>query len=407
MRRALAAIMVAAIAAGSPALAKKPDDRKPTAAPAANTGKAAPPQAQNKPAAKAENEREVAILAALERGANGPPVSFSDSVGWRLIEDPATGAWFGLPEKLVPRAGTSRMGSRWSSAQGQILVETFRFTEAALPALFEDEKKAARRQIEASVLRPDLFVLAGTQGLKYFLMRAETRGSEVRGVTVLYDQATEGTMERIALAMIGSYNAFPDPTAPPPSLRRAVEYGSAIVVARDGDLVTSARLTDDCRSISVPGVGHAERTAADSATDLALVRVYGARNLVPLAITGESNPSGEVRLFGVETPLAQKGEGAVTSVRAKITGSDIDPAPPPGLAGGAAIDARGAFAGMVDFKTAVVAAADAGAAHATATLVPAEAIRAFVKAHGVSSATAPDSSAGAEQSVVRVICVRK
>ncbi len=155
------------------------------------------------------------------------------NAGWRLIEDPATGARLGMPEKLVPNASASRTGSRWTSAQGQIQIETFRLTEAALPALFEDEKKAAHRQIEASMLKPDTFVISGTQGLKNFLIRAEAHGAEVRGITVLYDQATEGTMEphrgRLSLPRL---HGFPDPKAgPPPGMRRAVEYGTAIIVS--------------------------------------------------------------------------------------------------------------------------------------------------------------------------------
>jgi hypothetical protein len=407
MRRVLAAFVVAAIAAASPALAKRSDSRRQTAAPTARPAKVTSPRSQSKTTAKSDNEREGGILAALERGSAGTPISFSDSVGWRLIEDPATGARLGLPEKLVPRVSASRMGGRWSSAQGQIQVETFRFSEAALPALFDAEKKAARRQIEASVLKPDLFVMSGVQGLKNFLMRAEARGSEVRGVTVLYDQATEGTMERIALAMVGAYNGFPDLSVPPPpGLRRAVEYGSAIVVTRDGDLVTSARLTDECRSISVPGVGHGERIAADSASDLALVRLYGARNLVPIALTGGGSQGGDLRLVGVDDPLVQKEQGAVTSVRARIAGSDIEPAPALGFAGAAAVDIRGVFVGMIDFKPAIVAAND-GSAHTAATLVPVEPIRTFLKAHNVSPAVAANSPAEAEQSVVRIICVRK
>jgi hypothetical protein len=298
------------------------------------------------------------------------------------------------------------MGGRWSSAQGQIQIETFRFAEAALPALFEDEKKTARRQIEASVLKPDLFVMSGVQGLKNFLMRAEAHGSEVRGVTILYDQATEGTMERIALAMVGAYVGFPDPSVPPPpGLRRAVEYGSAIVVTRDGDLATSARLTDECRSISVPGRGHAERIAADSTSDLALIRLYGARNLVPIALIGSGGQGGDLRLVGVDDPLVQKQNGAVTSSQARVTGLDVEPAPALGFAGGAALDARGVFVGMIDFKPAIAAANDSSA-HMAATLVPVDAIRAFLKVHDVSPATVADTS-GAEQSVLRVICVRK
>ena len=52
------------------------------------------------------------------------------------------GARLGVPEKLVPHVSASRSGSRWTSTQGQIQVETFRLTEAALPALFDEEKKA-------------------------------------------------------------------------------------------------------------------------------------------------------------------------------------------------------------------------------------------------------------------------
>ena len=42
--------------------------------------------------------------------------------------------------------------------------------------------------------------MTGTQGLKNFLMRAEVRDLEIRGITVLYDQAIEGTIDYVALA---------------------------------------------------------------------------------------------------------------------------------------------------------------------------------------------------------------
>ena len=424
MRRAPAAIVIASLAAALPAFAKHADIRKQTTAPALSAGTAAnkpaapavqsgqtvSQRAQNlsrnkaaKSAPKGDNELQGAILAALERGSDAVP-NFSDSVGWRLIEDAATGARVGLPEKLVPRASATRIGSRWSSAQGQIQVETFRLPEAALPAFFEDEKKAARRQVEASVVKPDLFVMSGVQGLKNFFMRAEARGSEVRGMTVLYDQATEGTMERIALAMVAAYTAFPDLGAPPPpGLRRPVEYGTAIAVTKDGDLVASARLTDQCRSISIPGFGHAERIAADNVSDLALIRLYGAHNLTPVALTGDGGQSGDLHLVGVAAPLAQNGEGAVSSLSAQIKGSDIEPAPPPGFAGAAAVDARGGFVGMLDLKPPTP---NASSARETAPLVAADSIRAFLQAHGVSPAMTA-APPGAEQSVIRIICVRK
>jgi hypothetical protein len=330
---------------------------------------------------------------------------FSESIGWRLTEDRMTGARLGLPEKLVPRTSTTRSGSRWTSAQGQIQVETFRLAEASLPALFEEEKKANRRQIESSDLKSDSFVISGTQGLKYFLVRAAARGSEVRGMSILYDQATEGTMGPVAHAMATAFTAFPDPNAPaPPGLRRAVEYGNAIVVDAGGDLIAPAHVTADCRTITVPPFGHAVRLAADQTGDLALIHLYGVRNLVPVQF-GEDNDSGDLIVIGVADPLAQAGSAIATGSTAHLTARGIDPAPKPGFSGAAAVDTHGVLAGMVDVKPAVLAA-NAPAAPAAA-LVPAATIRAFLRAQGIVPDAAETEHAAAAQSVLRIICVRQ
>jgi hypothetical protein len=49
------------------------------------------------------------------------------------------------------------------------------------------------------------------------LVRAEAHGGEVRGVTVQYDQATEGTMSRVAVAVANAFVGFPDPNAALPA----------------------------------------------------------------------------------------------------------------------------------------------------------------------------------------------
>jgi hypothetical protein len=328
------------------------------------------------------------------------------NLGWRLIEDSATGARLGVPEKLVPNASASRTGSRWTSAQGQIQIETFRLTEAALPALFEEEKKVARRQIESSVLKPDSFAISGFQGLKHFLIRAEAKGSEVRGISILYDQATEGIMDRVAITVASAFTGFPDPNAGRlAGLQRRVEYGTAIIVSARGDLIAPGQLTDECQSITVPGLGHAERVAVDKSNDLALLRLYGARNLVPAAFEG-GGQGGDLTLVGIADPLAQAGDAAATSAAARLTAQGLDPAPKLGFAGAAATDAQGRFAGMVDLKPPVVAGS--GPAAQGTTLIPVEAIRAFLQAHGVAiAAPAASQPAPVAQSVLRVICVRK
>jgi len=331
------------------------------------------------------------------------PVFSAEAVGWKLVEDPATGARLGVPEKLVPHVSASRTGSRWTSTQGQIQVETFRLTEAALPALFDEQKKAAHRQIASSALKPDSFSIAGVQGLKNFIVRADARGGEVRGVTILYDQATEGTMSPVSVGIANAFTGFPDPGAPPPSgLRRMVEYGSAIVVSSDGDLIAPAHIVDDCQAITVPPFGHAARIAEDKTNGLALLRLYGARNLITAALTVDNAQPGDITLVGVADPLAQAGGAEATSAAARLTAQGIEPAPKPGFAGAAVVDSQGRVAGMMDLKATAVAG---GAASPSATLVPIDSIRAFLQAQHVALSTA--GTAPAAQSVMRVICVRK
>jgi hypothetical protein len=353
---------------------------------------------------KRNNGKETGVLNPQERALLAEAAKAPQArVGWRLIDDSASGARVGVPEKLAPRAGAGRTGSRWTSALGQIQIETFRLHEASLPALFEQEKKSSQRQIGFSALNPDSFVIVGEQHLKKFVMRAQSNGSEVRGVTVLYDQATEGTMAPVAVAIADTFAGFPDPNAGSTAgHKRGVEYGSAVVVSDRGDVLTALDVTDECQSITVPGFAHADRVAEDRTNGLALLRLYGARNLVPAAIAGDGVTSSNLTLFGIADPLAQAGDGAVNSSTAVLTAQDIVPAPKPGFSGAAALDGQGQYAGIVTLKSAVVAGP--GPVIRQAALVPAAAVRAFLNAQGIALAA---GNTAIDQSVVRLICVRK
>jgi hypothetical protein len=366
--------------------------------------------AANKPAAK---KGQVAAKPSTDDPDSAPdtisPPSQStlNAAGWRIIDDPATGARLGLPSALVPKTVLARIGSRWTSGHGQIDIETFRLHEGALAALFDDEKKVRHRTVEHSTLATDSFVMSGMQGLKRFIVRVQSSGSELRGVTILFDQATEGMMAPIAAAMANTFQGFPDPAAaPPPGLRRSVEYGTAIVVSSDGHLITPAPLVDGCQSITVAGFGHAEHVADDKANDLTLLRVYGARNLIAAPLGGDSAAGDDLTLVGIADPLAQAGAGAVTRTPAHRSPQNLDPAPKPGFSGAAAIDAQGRLAGMVELKSTAVAGAAGAAAAAVnlATLIPGETLRAFLQAQNIAPATGHGDIG---QSVVRVICVRK
>ena len=149
--------------------------------------------------------RETGVLTADERMALAAAAQGrQERVGWRMVEDPTTGAQLGIPTKLAPHQSKSRSGTRWQSAQGQVQIETFRIREpgTTLSTVFEDQKREPpNRQLASSALRGDHFVLSGMQGLKRFLVRAEVRDLEIRGITVLYDQAIEGTVEHVAAAV--------------------------------------------------------------------------------------------------------------------------------------------------------------------------------------------------------------
>lgn len=353
---------------------------------------------------KGGNGKETGMLSAEERARLADAAQRHEAeVGWRVIDDAQTGARFGLPEKLVSPLGVLRTGSSWTSGHGQIRIETFRLHEGGLAALFDQEKKTPRgRSIDYSKLNPDLFVISGTQGLKNFVVRVELSVAELRGMTVLYDQATEGIMAGVAVAIANSFEGFPGSIAGlPPGEDRSVDYGTAIVVDRNGDLVASRRLTSACEALVVPEFGHAVRIADDATNDLALLRLYGARRLVPAAIFGDSQVD-DLTLVGIAGPFAQHGHDAVSKVTAHLDGQSITPMPPLGFSGAAAVDAQGRFAGIVELKTA--AAPGGGAINWQAMLVSANTVRAFLTAHRVT----PEPGNGAiEKSVVRVICVRK
>src|ERR1700722_1638645 len=200
-----------------------------------------------------------------------------DNAGWKIVTDAGTGARLGIPTKLVPQQTSDADGAKWSSPTGTIQVLLSRRKEAnpTTAKLADREKKEpAGRTVDYTVVKPEFFVLSGLQGLKKFYVRGTFKGDEVRILTILYDQATENTVEPVVIAMSSAFNPFPVATAPPP--RKTVEYGTGVVVTEDGAIVADRQITDECLAITVPPFGNADRIAEDKEHDLALLRVYGA-----------------------------------------------------------------------------------------------------------------------------------
>jgi peptidoglycan hydrolase-like protein with peptidoglycan-binding domain len=336
-----------------------------------------------------------------------------DNVGWKIVTDAGSGVQLGIPTKLVPQQSSDANGAKWNSPTGTIQIQLSRRKEASptTAKLAEREKKEpAGRTIDYTVVKPDFFVLSGMQGLKKFYLRGTFKNDEVRILTILYDQATENTVEPVVIAMSSAFNPFPagaQAAGPPP--RKSVEYGTGIVVSDDGAILADRQVTDSCLTIAISGFGNADRVAEDRDHDLALLRIYGARGLKPLSLSNGATKSA-VELTGIADPQSQGGGAAASSVKAAITqiGSDNDlalsPAPTLGFSGAAALDTDGKFVGLALLKPAVIAGPSTTAPTAQAVLISADTAREFLKANGV---TASGASSDAKASVVRVICVRK
>lgn len=333
-----------------------------------------------------------------------------ENVGWKIVTEPATGVRLGIPTKLVPQLVSDASGAKWSSPTGTIQVLLARRKEAnpTTAKLAEREKKEpAGRTIDYTVVKPDFFVLSGMQGLKKFYLRGTFRGDEVRILTILYDQATENTVEPVVIAMSSAFNAFPSGAQVGPPPRKTVDYGTGVVVSDDGAIITDRLVTDDCIALTIPGYGNADRIAEDKEHDLALLHIYGARGLKPLSVAGNATRTA-LDIIGISDPQSQGGGATVSSVKAAAAqlGGDaaLSPAPPVGFSGAAALDSDGKFAGIALLKPVIVAGPAGAAPPAQAALVPAETVRDFLKAHGVN---ASGGSADAKAAVVRIICVRK
>ncbi|MCK1740101.1 peptidoglycan-binding protein [Bradyrhizobium sp. 139] len=333
-----------------------------------------------------------------------------DSVGWKIVTEMTSGARLGIPGKLVPQQATDANGSKWTSPTGTVQILLSRRKEASptTAKLAEAEKREPGRKVDYAVVKPDFFVLSGLQGLKKFYVRGTFKGDEVRTMTILYDQATENTVEPVVIAMSSAFNAFPSgPQAGPPP-RKTVEYGTGIVVSDDGAIVTDRLVTDNCLAITIGGYGSADRLAADKEHDLALLHIYGARGLKPLGLTGGAAKM-NVDIIGIADPQSQGGAAGVSSVKgalAPVTSSDSALSPPPavGFSGSPAIDSDGKFAGIALVKPVMVAGPATSMPASQAVLVSADAVRDFLKANEIK---ANGSSTDAKAAIVRVICVRK
>src|SRR5207237_9915951 len=110
-----------------------------------------------------------------------------------------------------------------------------------------------------------------------FYVRAQVKDLEVRGMTVLWDPATEGIMDPVVVAMSSAFAPFPGTgisalLGPPP--RRKVEYGTGIVVSAGGHILADRQVIDGCNVIQISGHGDADLIADDVGAGMPLMAGY-------------------------------------------------------------------------------------------------------------------------------------
>jgi hypothetical protein len=354
------------------------------------------------------NPQERALLAETARRRQ-------ESVGWKIVIDPGTGVRLGIPTKLAPQQTSDTNGIKWSSSSGSVQLVLTRRKEAGptTAKLAEGQKKEPPgRTVDYTVVKPDFFVLSGLQGLKKFYVRGAVRGDEVRILTIIYDQAMENTVEPVVIAMSSAFSPFPTDAQAGPPPRKSVEYGTGVVVTEEGTIVADREVTDGCLALKIGGYGSADLIGDDKDRGLALLRIYGAHGLTPLALTGGA-ASSSVAIVGIADPQNQGGTSAVSILKASLTktgkGRDLVLSPPPaiGFSGAVALDDSGKFAGIALLKpVAVTTASPSNTATPTpqAVLVQADTVREFLKHNEID---VNGTSIDARMAVVRVICVRK
>lgn len=340
--------------------------------------------------------------------------------GWSVVVDPVTGIRLGLPSKLVPVTQDAPRGTRWSSPHGEFSIETFRIRDPdlKLAALYENEKRnPATRKLQRAELNEGSFVISGMQGLKYFSVRAQQRDGEVRGVTMLFDQAWEGIVAPVTGAIARAFSPFPERAAPFAALAKSVEYGTGLIVSPQGHIVTTSKVADGCQVLVAGGIGNVERLAEDADSGLVLLRAYGQSRLAPLALVKEAITTAvspddvtgatpiDLTLIGIPDPKAQAGADNPREIKARLIGdSEIrlsQPVPVAGFSGAAALDKQGRFLGIMETRSFMVASA--GPTAPPVQLVDAGTIRRFLSEHQVTPAA---ESGDAHKAVVRIICVR-
>ena len=123
------------------------------------------------------------------------------TVGFEVVRDPKTGARIGAPTKLTAKHGGPKLD--FASSADEDLAALYASLSAETPT----------RKIAYKAMKPGLFfVVSGQDGATKFYSRFEKGGGAsppIRGFTFAYPAAQATQLDRIAIAVANSFEAFP------------------------------------------------------------------------------------------------------------------------------------------------------------------------------------------------------
>jgi hypothetical protein len=223
------------------------------------------------PADGALSEAELkALLAAAQKA--------RDAVGFEVVNEPKTGAKIGAPIKLL--AGRDGAKLDFASSADPDLSALYGRVSAATPT----------RKVAYKAMKPDdFFVVSGQEGPSKFYIRFEKNekvNPPIRGFTFTYPASRAADLDRVAIAVANSFEAFPRPAETPvvsatahaseapasgaaaPSAAGPAPTATALAVA-PGEALTALKAAD-CPNPTVAGKP-VRLARADLRTGLALI----------------------------------------------------------------------------------------------------------------------------------------
>ena len=136
-----------------------------------------------------------------------PPSSSRDAVGFHVVNDPKTGVKIGAPTKLIAVRGGAKLD--FASSSDPDLSALYARLSAGTPT----------RNVAYKAIKPDdFFVVSGQEGTAKFYTRfekSEKANPPIRGFTFTYPASQAAELDRIAIAIANSFEAFPGPAAAP------------------------------------------------------------------------------------------------------------------------------------------------------------------------------------------------